>query len=137
MTSQILHQPQINSRLALLAAPSPSKEQIKREVRQRIQAALNTARSLSPEHCVQTIRAELNSLKQYCQSVNKTFIVVEEAIACDQYDLGGSPHNTAILFRGPDARATVAICVTQRGSLLHRNDSDWVTYRAMGDLSLV
>ncbi|MEO0408370.1 MAG: hypothetical protein AAF289_13565 [Cyanobacteria bacterium P01_A01_bin.135] len=134
MVLQTLSQPIADSRLHNLARHSPSKEEIKQEIRQRIRAALNIAKTLSPEHCAQTIRVELDSLKRYCESVNKTFIVVEEAIACHQYGLGGSAQETATLFRGPDERATVAICVTQRGSILHRNDSGWMVYRHMGDL---
>jgi hypothetical protein len=63
------------------------------------------------------------------------FIVCELRIACDQYDLGGSKHHQATLFRGPSEDASVAICVTEQGSLLHRNDSDWKIYCNAGDVN--
>jgi hypothetical protein len=60
--------------------------------------------------------------------------VIEEKITCDQYELGGRRQDSAILFRGPNKEATVAICVTAKGSLLHRNDYPWTIYRNAGDV---
>ena len=111
-----------------------SREQIKQEIRNRIQLMLDSAKGLQSKLCLQQIRNQLTDIQHHCQSVGKTFIFVEEAIACHQFDLGGSHHDDAVLFRGPDERASVAVCVTQKGSLLHRNDSNWIVYRNAGDV---
>ncbi|MBF2046892.1 MAG: hypothetical protein IGS54_05900 [Elainella sp. C42_A2020_010] len=110
------------------------REQIKQELRQRIQAALQSAKELPPEACFNLIKAELSALQRRCQQVGKVFIVVEETITCDQYDLGGNHEDMATLFRGPDENASVAICVTDQGSLAYRNSTPWMTYKNQGDI---
>lgn len=109
-------------------------EQIKQELRLRIQEALQTAKTLTAKACLEEIRKHLLSIQQYCQSVEKTFIFVEQEITCDQYKLQGSQQDVATLFRGPNEDASVAICVTQKGSLLYRNGCWWIIYRNMGDI---
>ncbi|KYC39853.1 hypothetical protein WA1_28195 [Scytonema hofmannii PCC 7110] len=111
------------------------REQIKQEMRRRIQQALECAKDLSVENCQDEIRSRLFAIQKYCKSVGKTFIVFEERITCDQFGLGGSHEDPAILFRGPNENASVAICVTDRGSLLYRNDSPWQIYRNFGDVN--
>lgn len=108
------------------------RSQIKQELRQRIEAALEAAKVLPPGDCLQEIRDNLLAIQCYCKTVEKTFIVVEENITCNQHGLGGSDRNTATLFRGPSEDASVAICVTDRGSLLHRSSCDWRIYRNAG-----
>ena len=53
----------------------------------------------------------------------------------DEYELGGSHQQKATLFRGPSEDASVAICVTSQGSLLHRNGSLWQIYYNAGDIN--
>lgn len=113
------------------------RSQIRQELRQRIEAALEVAKVLPPGECLQEIRDNLLAIQRYCKTVEKTFIVVEEIITCNQHGLGGSDKNTATLFRGPSEDASVAICVTDRGSLLHRNSCDWRIYRNAGDVNPV
>ena len=113
-----------------------SQDQVKQTLRNQIQNTLQIAKALPPELCLQVVKERLLSIQRYCGSVGKTFIMVEEAIACDQYDLGGSAQDAATLFRGPDERPSVAICVTRKGFLLHRNDSAWALYRNAGDVLL-
>lgn len=112
-------------------------DQIKQKIRQSIYEALQIAKELLPDACLSEIRDRLLCIQNYCKSVEKTFIFVEEAITCDQYGLGGNCQDVAILFRGPSEDASVAICVTHKGSLLHRNDSPWMVYRDMGDIRLM
>ncbi len=119
--------------LKILYQPSP---EIKQTLRDQIQNTLQIAKQLPPELCLQVVKERLLSIQRYCGSVGKTFIVVEEAIACHQYELRGARDDRATLFRGPDEQASVAICVTQKGSLLHRNDSVWAVYRNAGDVLL-
>jgi uncharacterized protein YigA (DUF484 family) len=111
------------------------RSQIKQELRQKIQTALQTARLLSPSDRLQAIRERLLAIQTYCKPLKKTFIVVEEKITCDQYELGGYQQDAAILFRGPNEDASVAICVTSKGSLLHRNSSPWKIYKNAGDVN--
>ena len=113
---------------------SQTKEEIRRNLKNTIQGILETAQNSPPEQRVSMIRKKLADIQNYCSAIGKTFIVVEENIGCHQYNLNGSNRDRATLFRGPDERATVAICVTHKGSLLHRNDSDWVVYRDGGDV---
>ncbi|MEB3292972.1 MAG: hypothetical protein VKJ24_07415 [Synechococcales bacterium] len=110
------------------------RELIKHTLRQRIQDALQCAQELPPDRILPAIRQRLQAIQAYCQSVGKTFVVVEETITCGHHDLGGDPADAATLFRGPDERASVAICVTYKGSVLHRNDSPWRVYRDAGDI---
>lgn len=100
----------------------------------RIHAALEFAKTLPPQDCVAEIRISLAAIQAYCETIRKIFIVVEERITCDQHDLGGSKQHHATLFRGPCKDASVAICVTDRGSLLYRNSSEWQIYRRADDL---
>ncbi|MBD2778856.1 hypothetical protein [Iningainema tapete] len=118
-----------------LDRPIERREQIKLELRRRIQQALEFAKNLSPKDCQDEIRDRLCAIQDYCKTVEKTFIVFDLRITCDQFDLGGSYQETATLFRGPNEDASVAICVTDKGSLLHRNDSPWRIYRNCGDVN--
>lgn len=111
-----------------------SPDTIKTEIRQQILDMLLVAQAQFSDEAVQTIRERLAAIQLFCQSVGKTFIVVEEAIACNQFDLGGHSWHTATLFRGPKPDASVAICMTQNGSLLYRNSSPWSIYRDAGDI---
>lgn len=113
------------------------REQIKQEIRQRIQEVLQAVRDLPSNDCLSETRNKLSAVELYCRSVGKTFIFVEERITCDQYDLGGYCGDKATLFRGPSEAASVAICVTYKGSLLHRNDCPWKVYTYMGDVNPV
>ncbi|MBW4580761.1 MAG: hypothetical protein KME42_14440 [Tildeniella nuda ZEHNDER 1965/U140] len=110
------------------------RSRIRQELQQKIQTALHVAKDLSPIACLREIETSLLAIQIYCKTVQKTFIVIEEKITCDQYELGGCKQDAAILFRGPDKAATVAICVTAKGSLLHRNDDLWTVYRNAGDI---
>ncbi|MCL6433564.1 MAG: hypothetical protein K6T90_04990 [Leptolyngbyaceae cyanobacterium HOT.MB2.61] len=115
-------------------AAQNSRSQIKQELRQKIYTALQSAKNLPPEDCLKEIETRLLAIQSDCRALKKTFIVVEEKITCDQYELGGSNQDTAILFRGPAEDASVAICVTAKGSLLHRNGYPWTVYRNAGDV---
>lgn len=101
------------------------KKEIKQEIRKRLQKTLLSAQLRKRSHRQQFIRESLNDIQLYCQRLEKVFIVCEQSITCDQFDLGGGSHDRAMLFRGPSDAASVAICLTEKGSLLHRNDSDW------------
>lgn len=114
-----------------------SREQIKQELRRRIVEALQTAKELPPDECLNQIKISLAAIQRYCKTVGKFFVVVEERITCGQHDLGGCHEHSATLFRGPDANASVAICVTDQGSLAYRNSSPWIIYRNQGDINLV
>lgn len=107
---------------------------IKQELRQRISETLAVAQFLSPTEACNEVRDRLQLMQAYCQSVGKTFIFVEQRIYCHQFDLGGSSKVMATLFRGPSEDASVAICITDAGSLLYRSSSAWVLYRNEGDL---
>ncbi len=110
------------------------QEQIKQELSFRIQNILQTAQKLSADDCVPEVRQRLLNLQEYCRLAGKRFIFVEKNIFCNQYDLQGESHDGATLFHGPKEDASVAICVTQKGSLLYRNSSPWIIYRNMGDI---
>lgn len=118
-------------------SPNPNqRELIRQELRQRINDTLQSAQSLPPDHCRHEVRNQLRAMQEYCKTVEKTFIVVEQRITCDQYDLGGSHQDSATLFRGPNDDASVAICVTDKGSLLHRSSSPWRVFRNQGDIGV-
>ncbi|MBD3881825.1 hypothetical protein IFO70_08670 [Phormidium tenue FACHB-886] len=117
-------------------APSP-QEQVKWVLRQSIDEALETAKDLAPSICLAEVRSQLLTIQSYCEAVGKVFIVVEESITCDRYGLGGCSEDVAVLFRGPKEDASVAICVTQKGSLLYRNSHAWRVYRDAGDINPV
>jgi hypothetical protein len=119
------------------ASDQSQREQIKQEIQQRIHETLQVARDLPSNDCLSEVRSKLLAVQLYCQSVGKTFIFIEECITCAQYDLGGHHDNKATLFRGPSEAASVAICVTHEGSLLHRNDCPWKIYRHMRDVNPV
>ena len=108
--------------------------QIKQELRRRLQEGLYLAKHLPPTHCRNEIREQLTTMQIYCKTVEKTFIFVEERITCNQYGLGGNHADMATLFRGPNEDASVAICVTDKGSLLHRNGCPWKIYKDAGDV---
>jgi hypothetical protein len=119
------------------ASDQSQREQIKQEIQQRIHETLQSARGLPSNDCLSEVRSKLLAVQLYCKSVGKTFIFIEECITCDQYDLGGHHGDKATLFRGPNEAASVAICVTNEGSLLHRNDCPWRIYRHMRDVNPV
>ena len=119
---------------AELSHPS-QKEQIKQEVRRRIQETLLIGKDLPPEDRLSEIQRRLLATQHYCESRGKNFIFVKESITCDEYDLGGSSEDKATLFRGPNEDASVAICITDHGSLLHRNGSLWQLYCHAGDVN--
>lgn len=109
--------------------------QIKQELRQQITTTLQSAKQLPPDACLHEVRIRLLAIQAYCKHQQKTFIVVELSIACDEYQLGGNSHDRAVLFRGPNEDASVAICVTARGSLLYRNGNAWQIYKQAGDVN--
>lgn len=115
-------------------AAQKRREQIKQTLRQQIGAALHSAQNLPPTERLPDIKTRLAAIQADCQAVAHTFIVVEVHITCDQYGLNGRVQDTATLFRGPSEDASVAICVTAQGSLLHRNGGAWVVYRNAGDV---
>ncbi|MEM8805978.1 MAG: hypothetical protein AAGF01_08120 [Cyanobacteria bacterium P01_G01_bin.38] len=112
-------------------------DHVKQKLRRLLQEMLITVTQLPAVKRREKIRERLEAIQDYCASVEKTFIVFELRITCDQYDLGGSKQHTATLFRGPNEDASVAICITDRGSLLHRNDSAWQIYCDAGDVNPV
>lgn len=116
------------------SVPQERREQIKQELRQKIHETLQAAKNALPGESVNQVRTHLNAIQTYCQLVSKGFVVVEEEITCNQHDLGGSTEDTATLFRGPNEDASVAICVTRKGSLLYRNSCPWTIYRNAGDI---
>lgn len=110
-------------------------ENIKQTLRWLLQETLNETLEKPIAERQQFVRERLNYIQALCKSINKTFIVCEIGVTCDQYELGGSSQHTATLFRGPSEEASVAICITERGSVLHRNDSSWKVYDDAGDVS--
>ena len=110
-----------------------TKIDIKQQLRYRLQAALHSAKRLPPIKCRNEIRKQLTDIQMYCKTHDKTFIFVEQRITCNQYGLGGDRQEKATLFRGPNEDASVAICVTDKGSLLHRNSHPWKIYRDAED----
>lgn len=117
------------------ASDSARRQQIRQELQQKIESALAAAKALPPDECLQEIKHQLLDIQIYCRTIDKPFIVVEEKITCDQYGLGGCDRAIATLFRGPSEDASVAICVTHKGSLLHRNCGPWTIYKTMGDVN--
>ncbi|WP_416673292.1 hypothetical protein [Egbenema bharatensis] len=115
-------------------AETNPKAQIRKEIGRRIYELLKTARDLPPQDCLNEVRNTLSEIQKTCLSIDKSFIFVEKRITCANYQLGGSSEDPAILFRGPREDASVAICVTDKGSLLHRNGSPWIVYRDAGDV---
>jgi hypothetical protein len=116
-----------------LATQSP-QGQIKQILRESIHEALRMAKALDADACLTEIRDQLCAIQAYAKLAGKTFIFVEESITCDRYELGGRGEDTATLFRGPSDNASVAICVTQNGSLLYRNGCAWSIYKNAGDI---
>ncbi|KAM3097579.1 hypothetical protein ACKFKG_07900 [Phormidesmis sp. 146-35] len=113
------------------------REQVKRIVGQKINAALLSAQTLSPDDCLGEIKTRLLSIQIECQAIGKSFIVVEERVTCSQHQLKGYDRDKATLFRGPSENASVAICVTDKGSLLHRNGDCWRVYKDAGDVNVL
>ena len=111
------------------------KADIKQNIRRLLQETLIIAQEREISERRQFVRESLDYVQTYCKQADKTFIVCEEAITCEQFDLGGSTDDQATLFRGPSEAASVAICVTEKGSLLHRNDSEWRIYCDAGDVN--
>ena len=112
-----------------------TKIDIKQELRSRLQEALHAAKDLPPMQCRNEIRKRLTAIQRYCRANGKTFIFIEQRITCDEFDLMGDRKEKATLFRGPSEDASVAICITDKGSLLHRNDFPWRIYRDKGDIN--
>ena len=112
-----------------------TKIDIKQELRHRLQEALHSAKYLPPVKSRNEIRKQLTAIQIYCKAHKKTFIFVEQRITCNQYGLRGDRQERATLFRGPNEDASVAICVTDKGSLLHRNSHPWKIYRDAGDIN--
>lgn len=110
------------------------RDPIKQELRRRIYETIEVAAELAAGDREDEIRFRLFAIQNYCKTVEKTFIVVEQSITCDQFNLGGSFAETATLFRGPNEDASVAICVTRKGSILHRNGGSWEVYKNEGDV---
>jgi hypothetical protein len=110
-------------------------EPVKQTLRRLLQETLRSAQQQPIAERRQFVWKRLCDIQAYCENANKTFIVCELSITCNQYELGGSKHHQATLFRGPSENASVAICVTEQGSLLHRNDSDWKIYCNAGDVN--
>lgn len=122
-----------NTKNALIPDP---RSQVRQELGQRIHTALQSAKDLPAQDCLREIKTRLLAIQVYCGTIAKTFIVVEQRVTCDQYGLGGDKHDAATLFRGPNDDASVAICVTDRGSLLHRSSNSWQVYRNAGDVAV-
>ncbi|MEM9265647.1 MAG: hypothetical protein AAGA46_08995 [Cyanobacteria bacterium P01_F01_bin.13] len=112
-------------------------EHVKQTIRRLLQETLTIAQKLPVAKRRHYIRQSLENIQDYCATFEKTFIVRELIINCDQYELGGCAHHYATLFRGPSEDASVAICITEQGSLLHRNDSPWTVYCNAGDVNPV
>ncbi|NEQ50813.1 MAG: hypothetical protein F6K11_11865 [Leptolyngbya sp. SIO3F4] len=112
-------------------------EHVKQTIYRLLQETLSVAQKLPVAKRRKFIRQGLENIQDYCATFEKTFIFHELTITCDQYGLGGCQHHSATLFRGPNEDASVAICVTDQGSLLHRNDSPWTVYRDAGDVNPV
>jgi len=110
-------------------------EDIKQTLRRLLQETLNAVPEKPIAERQQFVRDRLRYIQTFCNNIDKTFIVRELRVTCDQYDLGGSSQHMATLFRGPSEEASVAICITERGSVLHRNDSLWQVYDDAGDVS--
>ena len=123
----------------LTSTPSPQnqRERVKQMLGQKIFAALLSAQSLPPDDCLQEVKSRLSDIQAECLSIGKTFIVVEERVTCSQHGLKGRDRDRATLFRGPSETASVAICVTDKGSLLHRNGDSWRVYKNVGDVNLL
>lgn len=117
-----------------LEANQNSRSQIRKEIGKQIYELLQTAKDLPTEACLTEIRNTLLEIQKSCQAVEKSFLFIEKRITCANYQLGGLPEDTATLFRGPREDASVAICVTDKGSLLHRNGSPWMIYHNAGDV---
>uniref|UniRef100_A0A832H0S9 Uncharacterized protein n=1 Tax=Oscillatoriales cyanobacterium SpSt-402 TaxID=2282168 RepID=A0A832H0S9_9CYAN len=130
-----LEQPQ-GSIITQNSFTSDQRSQVKLELRQRIQAALDSAKHLPPQECLREIETRLLAIQADCKTIAKTFIVIKQRITCNQFGLGGSNQDAATLFRGPNNDASVAICVTDRGSLLHRSSRPWQVYRNAGDITV-
>ncbi len=112
-----------------------SQKDINHKLRQLLQETLMLARETPAAKRDRFVRNSLKYIQIYCQRVSQPFAFHELEIACNQYGLGGSLHHSATLFHGPNEEVSVAICVTKKGSLLHRNDGPWQVYYSAGDVS--
>lgn len=110
------------------------RSRIQKEIGKRIYNLLQTAKDLPTSECLSEVRTTLLEIQQDCQKLEKSFIFVEKRITCANYALGGLATDQATLFRGPREDASVAICITDHGSVLHRNGSPWMAYRNAGDV---
>ena len=110
---------------------------VKQTIRRLLQETLAIAQKLPVAKRRHYIQQSLENIQDYCATFEKSFIVREIMISCDQYELGGCEHHYATLFRGPNEDASVAICITEQGSLLHRNESPWIVYCNAGDVNPV
>ncbi len=112
-----------------------TKIEIKQELRRRLNQALYSAKPLPPVQCRDEIRSRLTDIRKFCKANDKTFIFVEQRITFNQFGLGGNRRERATIFRGHNDEASVDICVTDRGSLLHRNECPWEIYKDAGDVN--
>ena len=125
-----------NEQISLERLPlQTSRERVKQELGQKIYAALQAAKNLSPEESLKEIKTRLSDIQTECRAIGKPFVFVEERVTCNQHGLKGRSQDSATLFRGPNENASVAICVTDQGSLLHRNGDRWRIYRNVGDVN--
>ena len=124
-----------NEQISLKIFSAQSQRQIKQELGQKIYAALQSASNLPSEDCLNEIKTRLSAIQIECKTIGKSFIFIEERVTCNQYGLKGRNQDRATLFRGPSEDASVAICVTDKGSLLHRNGDRWLIYKDVGDVN--
>jgi hypothetical protein len=110
------------------------RSQIRKEIGKQIYELLQSAKQLPTQECLNEVRNKLLEIQKDCQKVEKSFIFVEKRITCANYQLDGYSEDQATLFRGPREDASVAICITDKGSVLHRNGSPWTVYRDAGDV---
>ncbi len=122
---------------ATIVPVQPSRERVRQELGQKIHAALQAAKNLSREEALTAIKTSLLAIQIECRTIGKSFIFIEERVTCSQYGLKGRIQDSATVFRGPSENASVAICVTDRGSLLHRNGDRWQIYKDVGDVNPV
>ncbi|MEL7520615.1 MAG: hypothetical protein AAF050_01325 [Cyanobacteria bacterium J06649_5] len=110
-------------------------QNVKQELRRLIKETLLITYQKPVVERRRTVRQQLVKIQTYCKDQEKTFIFRELTIRCDQYGVGGNSQDMATLFRGPSEKASVAICVTQKGSILHRNDGCWRVWDNAGDVA--
>ena len=110
-------------------------QNVKQELRRLIKETLLITYQKPVVERRRTVRQQLVKIQTYCKDQEKTFIFRELTIRCEQYGVGCNSQDMATLFRGPSEKASVAICVTQKGSILHRNDGCWRVWDNAGDVA--